>query len=239
MPKPAPRNIVAFIFARGGSKGVPRKNVRNIAGIPLIAHAIRAAQGVPTISRVVVSTDDVEIADVARAYGACVPFLRPSELATDTSSEWLAWRHAITAVEHAAGPIDLFVSVPTVCPLRNSDDISACLARYDEGDADLVLTVVPARANPYYTLIEVDAAGAPHLCKQPAGTLSGRQLAPKVYQIVAGCYVARPAFIQRQSGIWAGRLRTVEIAEEHGVDIDTEVDFALAELLLTRRAASR
>lgn len=230
-----PRNIVAFIFARGGSKGVPRKNVRPIAGLPLIAHAIQAARGVAGISRVVVSTDDDEIAQAARDHGAEVPFRRPAELATDSASEWLAWRHAIHAVEAESGPIDLFVSVPAVCPLRTSADISACIARHDAGDADLVLTVVPAKANPYYTLIELDGSGAPHICKQPQTALSGRQQAPEVYQIVAGCYVAKPDFIRTQDGIWSGRLRTVEIAEEHGVDIDTEVDFALAELLLTRR----
>ncbi|WP_374368357.1 cytidylyltransferase domain-containing protein [Dongia sp.] len=230
-----PRNIVAFIFARGGSKGVPRKNVRPISGKPLIAHAIAAAKAVPAISRIVVSTDDAEIAEAARAHGAEVPFMRPAELATDSASEWLAWRHAVQFVEDQSGPIDLFVSVPTVCPLRTGIDIEKCIARFDKGDADLVLTTIPAKANPYYTLIELAADGAPHLVKQPPAGISGRQQAPKVYQIVAGCYVARPDFIRSHDGIWAGRLRTVEIAPEHGVDIDDEIDFALAELLLARR----
>ncbi|MDY0873659.1 acylneuraminate cytidylyltransferase family protein [Dongia rigui] len=224
-----------MIFARGGSKGVPRKNVRPLAGRPLIAHAIDAARHVPAIGRVVVSTDDAEIAAAARAAGAEVPFMRPAELATDGAAEWLAWRHAITALRDAGGKIDLFVSVPAVCPLRTNADIEACIARYEQGDADLVMTAIEAKANPYYTLVELDAAGAPHLVKQPPASLSGRQQAPKVLQLVAGCYVASPDFILAQPGIWAGRLRLVEIAAEHGVDIDTEIDFALADLLLTRR----
>jgi N-acylneuraminate cytidylyltransferase len=224
-----------MIFARGGSKGVPRKNVRPLAGRPLIAHAIDAARQVPAIGRVVVSTDDAEIAEAARAAGAEVPFMRPAELATDGAAEWLAWRHAITALRDAGGEIDLFVSVPAVCPLRTSADIDACITRYDQGDADLVMTAIEASANPYYTLVELDPAGAPHLVKQPPAGLSGRQQAPKVLQLVAGCYVASPDFILEHQGIWAGRLRLVEIAREHGVDIDTEIDFALAELLLARR----
>jgi len=229
------RNVVAMIFARGGSKGVPRKNVRPLAGRPLIAHAIDAARKVPAVSRVIVSTDDAEIAETARAFGAEVPFMRPAELATDRAAEWLAWRHAITVLRAEGGKIDLFVSVPAVCPLRSSADIEACIARYDEGDADLVMTAIEASANPYYTLVELDPAGAPHLVKQPPEGLSGRQQAPKVLQLVAGCYVAKPDFILEQQGIWAGRLRLVEIASEHGVDIDTEIDFSLAELLLARR----
>jgi N-acylneuraminate cytidylyltransferase len=233
------KNIVAFIFARGGSKGVPGKNIRPIQGKPLIAHAIAAARNTPQISAVVVSTDDPAIAEVARAWGADVPFMRPADLAADDSPEWLAWRHALEQVQAARGPIDLFVSVPTVCPLRTSQDIARCIDRFEQGDADLVLTVVPARANPYYTLIEIDAADTPHLVKTPDTSLSGRQQAPKVYQIVAGCYVARPQFIMENMGIWSGRMRTVEIPEEHGVDIDTEMDFALAELLMARRVMAQ
>jgi CMP-N-acetylneuraminic acid synthetase len=228
------RNIVAMIFARGGSKGVPRKNVRLLAGRPLITHAIDAARGVAIINRVIVSTDDQEIADIARASGAEVPFIRPSELATDSSAEWLAWRHAINALQSSGMSIDLFVSVPTVCPLRSSADIEACIARYDVGDADLVMTAIKARANPYYTLVELDSSRAPHLVKEPPTVLSCRQQAPEVLQLVAGCYVAKPDFILQQNGIWSGRLRLVEIAEEHGVDIDSEIDFELAELLFTR-----
>jgi CMP-N-acetylneuraminic acid synthetase len=117
------KSVVAAIFARGGSKGVPRKNLRLINGSPLIAYAIRTALGVRAVSRVVVSTDDLEIAEVARSHGAEVPFMRPAELATDEASEWHAWQHAIKTLEAASGQFDLFVSIPTVCPLRTSEDV--------------------------------------------------------------------------------------------------------------------
>lgn len=229
------RSIVAMIFARGGSKGVLRKNIRQLGGRPLIAHAIEAARSVSQIERVIVSTDDIEIAETARRHGGEVPFLRPSELASDQASEWHAWQHAIAAYSAAYRPFDLFVSVPAVCPLRTGEDIETCIARYDRGDADLVMTATEARASPYYTLVELDEAGNPRLVKQPGGSIIGRQQAPKVLQLVAGCYVAAPAFIQANHGIWSGKLRLVEIPAERAVDIDTEIDFLLAELLLTRR----
>lgn len=227
---------VAFIFARGGSKGVPRKNLRPLAGKPLIAHAIAAAQAAPSVRRIVVSTDDPEIAAAAVAHGAEVPFLRPAELASDTASEWQAWRHAIETIRRGppAYDFDLFVSVPAVCPLRSGGDVERCIARYRQGDADLVFTVTPARANPYYNMVEFDVDGAPQLVKQPPTPLHGRQAASKVYEIVAGCYVAAPHFVLAQTGIWSGRLRTVELPAERAVDIDTEIDFTLAEALMAR-----
>src|SRR3954464_5751595 len=88
-------NIVAFIFARGGSKGIPRKNLRALCGVSLLARAIRCAKAVPGINRVVVSTDDRQTADAARAEGAEVPFMRPAELSSDSARDWQAWRHAV------------------------------------------------------------------------------------------------------------------------------------------------
>jgi CMP-N-acetylneuraminic acid synthetase len=231
------RGAIAFIFARGGSKGIPRKNLRPLAGKPLIAHAIAAAWSAPSIGRVVVSTDDPEIAAAAVAHGAEAPFLRPPELAGDDAPERLAWRHAIAEVRREAGDaaFDLFVSVPTVCPLRTGDDVERCIGRYRRGDADLVLTIAPARANPYYTMVELDADEVPHLVKQPPAALHARQGAPKVFEIVAGCYVASPDFVMASSSVWDGRVRTIELPPERAVDIDTEIDFALAEILMARR----
>src|SRR5947209_3702567 len=119
--------IETFIFARGGSKGVPGKNIRALAGRPLIAHAIDAALQTPGLDRVTVSTDDPAIADIARRSGADVPFMRPADLASDTASEWQAWRHAIHELQAQGQDFDTFVSVPAVCPLRSPIDILACL----------------------------------------------------------------------------------------------------------------
>jgi N-acylneuraminate cytidylyltransferase len=225
----------AFIFARGGSKGVPGKNIRLLAGRPLIVHAIETALQTPGLNRVTVSTDDPAIAAVAREAGAEVPFMRPADLASDTAAEWLAWRHAIREVQALGRRFDTFVSVPAVCPLRASDDIAACLSRFSKGQDDIVLTVMPAQANPYYTMVELDAAGRPQICKKLSTPVSRRQDAPKVYTIVAACYVASVDFVLSANSIWDGRVGVVEIPPLRAVDIDTELDFQFAEFLMRQR----
>ena len=120
--------IVAFIFARGGSKGLPGKNIRLLDGKPLIAWSIEHALAVKLIDRVIVSTDSDEIAAVAIEYGAEVPFMRPPELACDNSPEWFAWQHALDFLRANEGDMpNMFVSVPATAPLRSPDDIEKCI----------------------------------------------------------------------------------------------------------------
>ncbi len=224
-------NIVAFIFARGGSKGVPRKNIRPLGGKPLIAHAIDTARASRHIQRVVVSTDDAEIAAAARQHGAEVPFLRPAELASDTASEWLAWQHALTAL---ASPVDVFVSVPPTAPLRAVADVDACIEKLRAGDADIVVTVKRAERSPYFNMVCLDPDGAARLVIPPTGEIVRRQDAPKVYDMTTVAYAARPQFIMRSRGVFDGKVQAVIVPPERAVDIDTELDFAFAEFLLAR-----
>ena len=228
-----PQNALAFIFARGGSKGVPGKNIRPLAGKPLIAHAIEAALGSRYINRVIVSTDDVEIAAAARAHGGEVPFMRPAELAGDTSPEWLAWRHALTFVRENLGlKPDAFVSVPTTSPLRIAADVDACIERFAKGDVDAVLTVTPAQRNPYFNMVTMDDNGLAHLAIEADRTVSNRQQAPDMYDITTLCYALAPDFIMAAEGLFAGRVGTVTVPQERALDIDTEFDFRVAEALL-------
>jgi CMP-N-acetylneuraminic acid synthetase len=229
--------VVAFVFARGGSKGIPRKNVRQLAGVPLIAHAIRAALATPRISRCVVSTDDPEIAAVSRAAGAETPFLRPAELATDTAREWLAWRHAITTLRDQGAAVGTFVSVPPTAPLRTPHDIAACLDAYAEGGADIVITVTEARRNPYFNMVVVDDAGRASLAIEPVVPIANRQAAPPVYDMATVAYVADPEFILSADTLFAGRVRAVMVPPERAIDIDTDIDFRVAEQLLADRHA--
>ena len=224
--------VFAFIFARGGSKGLPRKNIRPLAGKPLIAHAIETARASRHIQRVIVSTDDEEIAATARAHGAEVPALRPAELASDTASEWLAWRHAITAL--AGAPFDVFVSIPPTAPLRSVADVDACIETLLGGDCDIVITASEAHRNPYFNMITRDADGTARIVIAPEGKVTRRQDAPAVYDVTTVAYAARPDFILRESGIFAGRVKAVLIPAERALDIDTQLDFDFAEFLLGR-----
>ncbi|MCP5372619.1 MAG: acylneuraminate cytidylyltransferase family protein [Hyphomicrobiales bacterium] len=222
---------VAFVFARGGSKGLPGKNLRDLAGRPLLAHAIADARAAAGIDRVVVSTDDAAIADAARAWGAEVPFLRPPELASDAAPEWLAWQHALDALEGEGPDLARFVSVPATAPLRHPADIEAALARFDRGDVDVVLTVSEAHRNPWFNMVTLDDAGHAALVIPPRGRVERRQAAPAVWDVTTVCYVADPAFLRRAGGLFEGRVGAVVVPRERAVDIDTEFDLRVAESL--------
>ena len=227
-------NVVAFIFARGGSKGVPRKNIRLLAGKPLIAYAIETAKACPSVSRVVVSTDDAEIGRVARECGAEVPFVRPPELAGDKAPEWLAWQHAIREVGRN-GPLDVFLSVPTTSPLRAVEDVEACVRVLLEGDADVVVTVRPAERNPYFNMVTLDGRGYASLVIRPDADVQNRQTAPPVFDLTTVAYAARPEFEMKAKSLFEGRVKTVLVPAERALDIDTELDFEMAEFLMQRR----
>lgn len=229
------RNIVAFIFARGGSKGLPGKNIRMFAGKPLIAWAIEHALEVEGVIRVIVSTDSEEIAAVAERYGAEIPFIRPSHLAKDNSPEWLSWRHALDFIRNDEGSFpDAMVSVPVTAPLRRPEDVEKCLELFFEGDADVVITVADAHRNPYFNMVAMQTDGSIGLLIPPTSGISRRQDAPKVYDMTTVAYVANPEFVMTHESAFAGRVKAVHVPIERSIDIDTLLDFEIAEFMFTR-----
>lgn len=227
---------IAFIFARGGSKGLPGKNIRPLAGKPLIAWSIEHALAVKRIERVIVSTDSEEIAIVARQYGAEVPFIRPAELARDDSPEWLAWRHALNYLQETDGVLPTaMVSVPATAPLRSSIDIENCLDEFEKGDADIVITVSDAHRSPYFNMVKTNADGTVGLVILPQSEIARRQDVPVVYDMATVAYVARPEFVMSHNGTFEGRVRAVHVPTERAIDIDTLLDFQIAECLLNVR----
>ena len=229
--------ILGAIFARGGSKGVPRKNIRPLVGKPLIAYAIEAAKAVPFIDRVIVSTDDEEIAQVAKQYGADVPFIRPKELAQDTSPELLAWKHAIETMEGQLGhAVDVMVSVPTTSPMRSPQDVESCLKLLLESDADIVITVTEANRSPYFNMVTIDERRNAKLVIPPAdGEVTRRQDAPVVYDMTTVAYAARGAYIKSTPAVMAGRVKAVVVPKERALDIDTLLDFEIVEFLMSKQ----
>lgn len=178
--------IVGTVCARGGSKEVPRKNLRPLDGIPLIAHTIQCAQDCPALQRLVVSTDDSEIADVARQYGAEVPFMRPVHLAQDDSSKWDVFRHLVRNLEGKNGMrVDVLVDLDTGVPLRNPADIMGCIEQLLSSAAEVVTTAYEAERNPYFNMAEIGKDGYAHLVIQPAIPIAYRQAAPQDIRIFA------------------------------------------------------
>jgi CMP-N-acetylneuraminic acid synthetase len=230
------KTIIAFIFARGGSKGIPRKNLKLLAGKPLIAYSIEAGLQSKLISRVIVSTDDNEIAEVALRYGAEVPFIRPAEFAKDDTPEWLAWQHALREIGSESDiAIDLFVSLPPTSPLRAVEDIDNCIRMYfDNPGVDIILTAKNANRHPSFNMVSLDENGDVHLVMPVKKNIYRRQDASPVYDMTTVVYAARPDFIFNANSIFDGNAKMVLIPEERALDIDTEYDFKLAEFLITQ-----
>jgi N-acylneuraminate cytidylyltransferase len=227
-------DTIALICARGGSKGVPGKNLRSLAGKPLLAWAIEQAAAVRRVRRVIVSTDADDIAAAARHAGADVPFVRPAELARDDSAEWLVWRHALTYVRETEGALpDALMVVPTTSPLREVGDLERCLDEYEKGGADVVITVTDAHRSPYFNMVTTAADGTASLVIPPAAAIRRRQDAPVVYDMTTVGYVARPQFVLSHDGLFAGVVRAVHVPPHRAVDIDTPLDLLIAEHLAT------
>jgi CMP-N-acetylneuraminic acid synthetase len=234
-------NITCVIGARGGSQGVPGKNIRPLLGKPLIAWSIDQALACPRIRRVVVSTDSEAIANVACAHGAEVPFVRPAHLASSTAGKWEVWQHALQAcdAQYAAEPIDLFVDLDCTSPLREVDDISNAIAQFERSTGvDAVFSVCEARKNPYFNMLEADEDGRLRICKALPRPLVRRQDAPQVLEHVASVYVLSPDYLRRGTGLLSGRTQGYLMAAERSLDIDSEFDFELVEYLMRKRLAT-
>jgi len=220
---------VALICARGGSKGLPGKNIKLFNGIPLIAWSIMIAKQEKKISKIIVSTDSEEIALIAKKYGAEVPFLRPKELAKDDSPEWIVWRHSLNYLKSQQYEIDGLLVLPTTAPLRNLQDINNCLDEYEKGDVDIVITITDSHRNPYFNMVTLDKNRNSSLVIQQKNKVTTRQGAPEVYDVTTVAYVVKPQFVYDKNGIFDGKVRAVSIPKERAIDIDTQFDFDIAE----------
>lgn len=223
----------AFVFARGGSKGVPGKNIRKLADKPLLGHTLSIVSGIDEIERTFVSTDSPEIASAARSLGATV-IKRPAGLSQDRSPEWLAWRHAIKWVREKEGDFGRFVSLPVTAPLRLAEDVSQCLAALDE-HTDAVVTMTPAQRSPWFNMVKDNDDGHLAILMDSGGKIVRRQDVPKAYDLTTIAYVTRPDFVMKHDSLWQGRVRGVLIPQERAIDIDTEFDFKIAEFLMQER----
>jgi CMP-N,N'-diacetyllegionaminic acid synthase len=224
---------LGLIPARGGSKGIPRKNIRAIAGKPLIAWTIEAALDSRMLEAVVVSTDDAEIAEVARASGADVPFLRPAALSTDTAS-------GIDPVIHAIDTLPGFDAVlllqPT-SPLRTTADIDGILTLATDSGAPAIVSICDAEEHPFWMYqIGADARLRPFIHH---AAIDRRQDLPDVFALNGALYFARCDWLREQGSFVGPETCGFVMATEHSIDIDTGLDWRIAEMLLGERQSNR
>jgi CMP-N-acetylneuraminic acid synthetase len=220
---------VAFIFARGGSKGVARKNLQEIGGVSLVGRAVRQALAADKISKVIISTDDQEIADEAVRFGAECPFIRPANLAGDTSKEWDAWKYTVRNLREIGEEFDVFVSVPATSPLRKPADIDRAIELYDQGDVEVVVTGKEADRSPYFNMVQKDAEGNVSLVCD--SNISRRQDVPVVYDMTTVAYVMNADYIVNNESIWSQKTKISVVSSDQAVDIDTMSDLVCARAL--------
>lgn len=221
----------AFIFARGGSKGLLRKNVKLLAGKPLIQYSIETAQNTPGIDKIFVSTDDDEIATIASKARVNV-IMRPRELALDNTPEWMAWRHAVEYVRHQFGGFDLFVSLPPTSPLRSIKDVDDALILFKNKNADVCISMTPANRSPFFNMVKQNHEGFVDLVIKPETDVFRRQDAPEVFDITTVVYVTTPDFILNQSNLFSGKVVSINVPKIRAIDIDDIYDFQLAESII-------
>ena len=231
--------VLGVITARGGSKGLARKNLRPLAGKPLIVYTVEAALGLRArLHRLVVSTDDEEIAEIGRASGAEAPFLRPPELARDDTPSLPVVQHATRFVEEQDGqPIDWVLLLQPTSPLRTTQDLEAALDLASEGASSAVISVFEANdSHPLKMKLVTDGILSSY---DPAWREGMRRqdFAPPVYKTNGAVYLVRRDVLMEGGSLWGSAPRALIMPEERSLDIDSELDFAMAELLMDRARA--
>jgi len=227
---------VCTICARSGSKGVKNKNIRTLAGKPLIAHSILQARSTGLFDIIAVSSDSRLILDTAMAYGIDYAIERPLFLATDIAPKIPVIQHCVADVEERVGyHFDTVVDLDATSPLRSLLDIAEAIKLLEDRKASNVITGTPARRSPYFNLVEVNKNGVVHLSKNLPMPINRRQDAPPCYDMNASIYVWKRDFLFNSHTLFNSDTLLYEMPEERSVDIDSPLDFEYVEFLMTRK----
>lgn len=224
---------LVIIPARGNSKGLPGKNIKLLAGKPLILYTLDAAREVFPTERICVSTDSAEIADVVASVGYNVPFMRPAHLATDTAGTRDVIIHAINYYREQGTAVSDIVLLQPTSPLRRAEHVKAALKLYESQNCDMVVSVKEASANPYFTLFEEDDLG--WLRKSKFSSASRRQDAPSVWEYNGAIYIFPADLILEREMAQFGRIMKFVMDEYSSVDIDSDLDWVVAEYIVKNK----
>ena len=227
--------ILITICARCNSKGVKNKNIRLLNGRPLIYYTIKQAMDWGKSEHIIVSTDSEEIAEIAKEYGAEVPFIRASDLARDNSAKIPVIRHALGESERIyEKKFEIIIDLDVTSPIRKTSDLDMALELFLEKNPNVLYSVVPANKNPYFNMVEIDKHGKAFISKISDHPFYRRQDAPKVYNMNASIYIYdREFIINKENNSPQSDNSIAHIMNEFsGVDIDNELDFKYIEFLI-------
>lgn len=227
------------ICARGGSKGVPNKNLRTIGGIPLIGFSVIQAARSGLFTHIAVSSDSPEILAAANDYADIIPILRPATMATDTAPKLPVIQQCFTEVEKTTGiRFETAVDIDATSPLRSVDDLVAAVKLLESrSDADNLITAMPARRSPYFNLVEQQDDGYVQLSKKLSSSIIRRQDAPPSYDMNASIYVWERSKLLSAEKVVGAKTILYVMPEERSIDIDSALDFRIVEMLLLERMA--
>jgi len=225
--------ILGTICARGGSKGVKNKNIRPLAGKPLIAHTIEYFKKWGKANRIVVSTDSKKIAETAKKYEAEIPIMRPPELARDNSFKLHVLQHILKVCEQQdKTKYDIIVDLDPTAPLRKQKYLNEAFNKFKKSNANNMYSVNKARKNPYFNMVELDKKGYAHLCKK--SNVIRRQDAKPVYEMNASIYIYKRDFLLKTDTLHSDKTIIYEMPDIASIDIDSETDFMFVEFLLKK-----
>ncbi len=229
-------NILCTICARGGSKGVKNKNIKELNGKPLIAYTIEQAKASGIFEHIVISTDSDDIANIAKQYGAEVFFKRSDEMASDTAGKLEVIKDAFKrSEEYYNKTFDYLVDLDATAPLRDVEDIINSFKQFKENNNDNLITAMPSRRSPYFNLVEQDKNGKVYLSKKLDSAIVRRQDVPKSYDMNASIYIWKRDVILNENSIFLERTGLYVMPEERSIDIDSEIDFKFVEFLMSNK----
>ncbi|KPK42814.1 MAG: CMP-N-acetlyneuraminic acid synthetase [Omnitrophica WOR_2 bacterium SM23_29] len=228
------KKILALIPARGGSKGLHRKNMRPLLGKPLILWTIEQAKNSKYIDRIIVSTDDKEIARISKKYGAEVPFMRPKKLAGDNVKGIKVVSHAVAWLQKNNSVFELLMLLQPTSPLRTSKDIDAAIKLLFKKNAQAVISITETDHHPYFSNT-LPSNGRMANFLRPESINKNRQELPAFYRLNGAIYLAYVSYIKKKKNFLGKNTFAYTMPSERSIDIDSEIDFKLAELLLRER----
>ncbi len=221
----------ALICARAGSKGIKNKNIKKFKGKPLIAHPIQLAKKIKKFKSISVSTDSKKIANISKYYGADVPFIRSKKLSTSKVNEWDVWEDFVKK-KNLKDKDDILVILPTTSPFRKKKDVEKCISLYKKKIYDYVMVITKASHNPYFNMVKKNNDKLIKICMPFDKKIVRRQDAPKIFNITTVCYIVSAKFILSKKSVFkTGKIGAVEIPYERSLDLDTEFDLKIANLL--------
>jgi len=225
---------ICFITARGGSRGVPRKNIKLLAGKPLISYTIEKALNSKLFSHVIVSTEDKEIASISKKYGAEIPFSRPKKLASNTASGIDVIIHGIKQLQFLGYDFDVIANLDCTAPFTKIKDIDSTLKLIKKRQCNAVYAVYKQHHNPYFNMVELDSHGFLKISKKLPSRPVRRQDAPLIYQLT-GFHIFDVDKLLKYQNFFMPKILPYEISPETGLMIDTKFEFTIAELLIRNK----